>query len=378
MTEPRSIFDYFPEDALALLKVTGPQLVENLGLAAIADVVGDVLCGHNVRNATESLTRRRIALLNAALLVAYLRGAEETDDFIARLPERARQQHERRGAPPAEKQFLRWTLGLTQKQVQNVLRSNEEAWGDYIERFVETLHDVAQHSEENYGRLQEYAVLESTSGQLDWQFALYLLTAIGSQTLGIRGSEKSLYGKFFEKLVLVGALHALGFSFIGEGDLEPMSFQLSSRGAKRESDATLLFDRGQGVRFDIGFIGPGNTEISLDKVSRFEREAEFGGHTVYLRTIILVDRIGKGSRITDLAAAIDGTILQMSLAYWPQALGGVLEDTLSGYHSPFHGRSGKGLETEIRSRAASAPYERALQLVAEDDEAVEDDVEDDE
>src|SRR5690606_14779641 len=103
---------------------------------------------------------------------------------------------------------------------------------------------------------------------INWLFMIYLLNTIGSQTLTIRGSDKSTYGKLFEKLVLGSLLHVMGFDFQKSGELENPNrvFWLSSNDDDRESDATLLYEAGKGVRFDIGFIGRGNTEISLDKV----------------------------------------------------------------------------------------------------------------
>ena len=64
------------------------------------------------------------------------------------------------------------------------------------------------------------------------------------------------------------------------------------------------------MRFDIGFIGRGNPEISLDKVTRFERVISLQGAHFYLATIILVDRIGANSRIETLAQAVEGTIFK--------------------------------------------------------------------
>jgi len=74
------------------------------------------------------------------------------------------------------------------------------------------------------------------------------------------------------------------------------------------------------VRFDIGFIGRGNPEITLDKVTRFEREIEVGRRKWYLATFIIVDRIGEASRVKELARRVRGTIIQMSMSYWPQVL----------------------------------------------------------
>ncbi len=112
----------------------------------------------------------------------------------------------------------------------------------------------------------------------------------------------------------------MGFDFVPKNNIENPNkvFWLSSTGDKRESDATLLYEAGKGVRFDIGFIGRGNPEISLDKVSRFEREIEFGNDKWFMATIILVDTIGKRSRIGRLAEAINGSIIQMSMTYWPK------------------------------------------------------------
>lgn len=41
--------------------------------------------------------------------------------------------------------------------------------------------------------------------------------------IGIRGSEKSMYGKLFEKLVLAGVLHVLGFQFVPGEPIGPAS-----------------------------------------------------------------------------------------------------------------------------------------------------------
>jgi len=157
---------------------------------------------------------------------------------------------------------------------------------------------------------------------------------VGAETLTIRGSAKSAYGKLFEKLVLGSLLHILDFKFVKPDEIQKLSkvFWLATRGERRESDATLIYQAGKGVRFDIGFIGRGNPEISLDKVSRFQREITLGKSKWYMATIILVDRIGKQSRIERLAKEIGGTIIQMSMGYWPQEVAKVLKNTLGYKH----------------------------------------------
>ena len=140
--------------------------------------------------------------------------------------------------------------------------------------------------------------------------------------------------KLFEKLILGSLLSILGFSLIDpdKSDRTDRVFWLSQRGSKRESDATVLYRAGIGARFDIGFIGPGNTEISLDKVTRFEREMEHGRQKHFMSTIIIVDRIGEGSRIVEMAKAINGDIVQMSMTHWIKEICNILKTKLGYSH----------------------------------------------
>jgi hypothetical protein len=70
----------------------------------------------------------------------------------------------------------------------------------------------------------------------------------------------------------------------------------------------------------------------LDKVSGFERELEFGRQTHYVSTIILVDRIGTRSRITDMAQRINGDIVQMSMTCWVKEVANILHEKCSFEH----------------------------------------------
>ncbi|RMG19769.1 MAG: CfrBI family restriction endonuclease [Bacteroidetes bacterium] len=166
---------------------------------------------------------------------------------------------------------------------------------------------------------------------MDWENLLHVFMAIGAQTLTIRGSEKSVYGKLFERLVLGSILSMFGFELIDKNDTtkSQMVFWLTEQGKKRETDATLLVRPGVGARFDIGFIGRGNTEISLDKVSRFEREMERGRQTHYMATIVLVDSIGNKSRIQEFAQAIQGNIVQMSMSFWVKEVAHILHEKIN-------------------------------------------------
>lgn len=340
--------------ALKLFEASGRDFVRQIGIDVVRGVVLDVLTGRNLRDSTEALTRRRIATLNLATVNLFLKGSAASADFIARLPNLATDILAQKRLLKSERWLAQWTLGLTDKAFQNVLRDNPNALAEYRDRYIDICREtIARHARE-YGELKGKLRLASgVEAEVDWLLMTYLLSTIGAQTLAIRGSEKSAYGKLFEKLILGSLLHILGFEHVSPDRTASFKrvFWLASRSERRESDATLLYDAGKGVRFDIGFIGRGNPEISLDKVTRFEREISLGRSRWYLATIIIVDRIGANSRIERLAKEVDGTIVQMSAAYWPQQVARELKRVLGFEHELVdmdHARIGKYLERRLR------------------------------
>ncbi len=334
ISEGYNLFSLFPGKARELFESKGTGLIKQIGLDVIRGVVVDVMCGKNLRDSTEMLTRRRLAMLNAATLVMFLRGQKEDAGFALKLPDLA--VRELTATHPREERWLlQWLLGLTDKAFQNVLRDKKGALEHYKERYLDICQDVIESCREEYGEIEGSLSLSARDkATLNWAFMVQLLNTVGAQTLAIRGSEKSTYGKLFERLVLGSLLHILGFEHVSapEPTKTKRVFWLSSRRERRESDATLLYDAGKGVRFDIGFIGRGNPEISLDKVSRFEREIEYGRRKWYMATIIIVDRIGQKSNIERLAKRIDGTIIQMSMAYWPKIVAQHLQKVFGMRH----------------------------------------------
>jgi hypothetical protein len=321
--------------ALELLSASGSAVVQQIGIDVVRSVILDVLIGRNIRDSTEILTRRRITTLNLAMVNLFLAGAATSADFVDRLPYLAASILTRKRLTKTERWIARWTLGLTDEAFQNVLRDSPDALANYRDSYIQTCQQVIASYRQEHGELTGEIVLDSgAKAELNWLFLTYLLNAVGAQTLTIRGSEKSAYGKLFEKLVLGSLLHILGFEYVPSNQPKQFrrEFWLSSQGEKRESDATLLYQAGKGVRFDIGFIGRGNPEISLDKVTRFEREISLGRSRWYMATIILVDRIGERSRIQELAQQIGGTIIQMSGGYWPQQVARTLSHVLGLKH----------------------------------------------
>ena len=322
------------------------------------EIIHLVLCGENLRDSTEMLTRRRLGLLNAATLSFFIQGLSNDPAFVKELPSNAARQLIGKTSKE-ERWILEWLIGLTDKAFQNVIRDNPLNLQSYTQKYIKTSKDVTELCKKEYGDLKGELKLEQNSIDIDWNFVNELMTTIGSQTLAIRGSEKSTYGKLFEKLILGSVLSILGFKYVKKGNLKELKnvFWLSEREDKRESDATALIEPGKGIRFDIGFIGRGNPEISLDKVSRFEREMEYGRQKWYLTTIILVDRIGEKSRIDDLAKKIDAKIIQMSRSYWPKTLAIYLNKT-TGFNHRLVSMPTEEVSKYIQKEISNVPFDK--------------------
>lgn len=328
-----NLSNFIPEEALKLTNYTGKELVVRLGEDIVRNVVASVLSGNNVRDLTESLTQRRILLLNSSLFVTYIKALGSIENLTENLNQIITKELRDKRLDKNKKTYLQWFLGITGKSLQNVLRGNT-GLTKYLTDLDDTLSKVNNSVINSYGDISLNVDFDNKQYLLKWPSLLRCLFAIGSQTLSIRGSEKSMYGKMFEKLILGSVLTILGFRHISKDDTDEnnMVFWLSQREDKRESDATIIIKPGEGVRFDIGFIGQGNTEVSLDKVSRFEREMERGRQKYYTSTIILVDKIGDNSRIVEMAKKIDGSLIQMSMNYWVKELASTLNKVSSFKH----------------------------------------------
>jgi hypothetical protein len=332
MKKKKSIFSQIPLIGKQLSNYSGAELIDRLGADVIRDVVISILSGGNVRALTESLTRRRLNLSNAAILMLYLEGLKNDDNFSIDLHRLVAEELNNERLDKESKLFLNWLVGLTGKGIQNVLRGDDTAFQKYLSDLDESLTKSIMESEAVFGTLKSvFTDKNNHNYTLGWRELSQVFTAIGAQTLSIRGAEKAVYGKFFEKLVLGSLLTLLGFS-LWDNKKQEKIFWLSQRKKKRESDATIIYKPGVGARFDIGFIGVGNTEVSLDKVTRFEREIEIGRQMHYMSTIILVDRIGAGSRITEMAEEIDSNIIQMSMTYWVKEVAAILHKRMGFSH----------------------------------------------
>lgn len=359
--------DLLGTDAFKLLSGSGVDLIQQVGFDVIRGIIFDILTGKNLRDSTEVLTRSRIAALNIALTSFFLKGASQSQDFVSNLPSLASNILTRKRLPKSERWLANWLLGLTSKSVQNVLRDNPNLIESYRQRYVETCNEIIAKNKQTYGELTGTLTLGTeVEAQVDWLLILYLLNTIGAQTLTIRGSEKSSYGKLFEKLVLGSLLSILGFKYEPNKSVRKGTFWLSTQDEKRESDATLLYNIGQGVRFDIGFIGRGNSEISLDKVSRFQRHEEIQGTSWYMATFIIVDRLGRDSKVAKLAKDIEGDIIQMSGSYWPCEVASLLHEKFGFEHELIHMEQAR-IEDYLKARLQAVPLESFINYLPVDE-----------
>jgi hypothetical protein len=72
----------------------------------------------------------------------------------------------------------------------------------YKEQYLQVAREVVEECERNFGTLQGTLGLDGEEwAQLNWVFLYHLLNTVEASTLAIRGSEKSVYGKLFERVI---------------------------------------------------------------------------------------------------------------------------------------------------------------------------------
>jgi len=354
-----SLNNLFPESGRILLTGGGKEFIERIGLETAKRVVLSVLMGENIRKQTEPLTRQRIAQISGAMVALFARGFSEVDDFSSQLSEMAVQQLEETKRNDKVSTWLaQWVIGLTGKSVQNVLRSDPKERAAYVAEFESIIQASAAQCRADMGDLKmTLGFVEDKKGnrvEMGWEDIARLTTAIGSLTLTIRGSDKSTYGKLFERLVLGSALSVLGFQLVGRttNTKTHKVFWLADSSDTLECDATLLYQPGKLARFDIGFIGPGNSEISKDKLTRYAREMEIGGTTHASQTFIVVDRLPNTSKTRKAAEKIGAEIIQMSMRYWLKDLAQRLEARL-GYKHKLASMPDDKIESHLKTKLAT-------------------------
>lgn len=299
------------------IKATSSDFTNMVGEEGVRDVVKKVFLGGNVRDITEFITQRRLINSYSAMIDLYLKEigskAEKTEDYASYV---ANDLTESKGDA---KILDLWLLGLTKKGLDNIVRTQENIV-DYQYSFTESMDDAIESLENEYGPLKGTIEINGRKMDLNWSVISFMLMTMGAQTLSIRGSAKSMNGKMFEKLILGSLLSVMGFTFLPKPpskiDKFKKSFWLSNMDEnEREIDATVAYN-GIAVSIDIGFIGKGNPEITLDKVTRFNAYKQIGGISHDMSTIIIVDTVGENSDLFNKADRVNGHVLQMKNRDW--------------------------------------------------------------
>lgn len=319
------INDLFPEKGKLVLTANGKEFIERLGVETARQVILAVLRGENIRTQTEPLTRRRVAIATGAMVYLFAKGWAEIENFTENLSSFALEQMDNTSQSKKDTFWpAQWLIGLTGKSIQNVLRSNPELRQSYIQDFESAVEEAARRCEEDFGEISMslgYVVdgeLRQSINTLSWKDLTRLTTAIGATTLTIRGSEKSTYGKLFERLIMGSILTILGFEHVenSQSQKKEKIFWLSDSSDVRECDATIRLRPGKLARFDIGFIGKGNPEIIKDKLTRYANEVEQNGKANFSQTFIIVDKMPDTTKTVEAAKKSGSEIIQMSMQFW--------------------------------------------------------------
>lgn len=174
-----AVSPFLSELGLSLAKYSGKQLIERLGQELIRNTVSEVLCGGNLRDLTEGLTSKRVLLSNVALLVSFLKAEKEFGlNLLAAISEELRTGK----LNPEQKVFLQWLMGLTNKGIQNILRSEQVQVQNYLEDLETTFSKVTDQSLKEFGELNGNLVINEEIYSLNWHSILQLFSALGAQT----------------------------------------------------------------------------------------------------------------------------------------------------------------------------------------------------
>lgn len=306
------------DNLVELSSLSSENLVKKLGMKVFVSVVVDILMGGNVRDFTEILTRKRLVKSYCEILLFFHEAnkaiyRERKVKSSCQIMYLAQKELINGNIPKRYVPIYNWLVGSTSKQIDNVLRGN---FSDIFSSLLKKTHqEIADTVKYNIDFKYNHYIDFKYNRYID---LLYFSLVCGSATLTIRGSEKSLHGKYFEKLILGCIFQICGFKLVEKIDYHDSRpiFVLSSQDKNtRESDATLYYNN-LIIKVDIGFIGKGNPEITNDKISRYAREIEGDGKQINSKTIVIIDTLSQQSGLYNFAKKINASIFCMSNKNW--------------------------------------------------------------
>jgi len=109
--KPR-LTDLMPQTGKNLIAYSGKEVIEKVGEDIIKNIITSILCGENVRDLTEDLTKRRVAIINGALLTLFVKGCSSIDEFIDKLPDLVGDELKAKNSK-IDRDILLWMMGRT-------------------------------------------------------------------------------------------------------------------------------------------------------------------------------------------------------------------------------------------------------------------------
>jgi hypothetical protein len=256
-----------------------------------------LMCGGNYRDITERCVRERLNICHSWLLsVAHQARAKFGATWAKTLLKNLLNSSDKH---QVMKDLQFWLVGLMKKTAENLeLKPTEpKEFLEFLDAMFAACQNVAANARWPSGNVTIGLVNEKTrqTELLGLDESLWLLQIVGASTLTLRGSNKAIFGKRFERAFLRASLELLGLKL-------DQSFWLNiERDAEvgREADAEVETKRGR-IRIDMGLIGVGNQEVSEDKLNRVGRNG-----------VVLVDRLGRKSSVMETAERLGVKLIQI-------------------------------------------------------------------
>ncbi|MEW6377372.1 MAG: CfrBI family restriction endonuclease [Thermodesulfobacteriota bacterium] len=282
MAPERMEFDWQLED-LDQWWSKRPFLKDAFSPTALRDAILHLMTGGNYRTITERAVREKLHVYHSWLMQVVQKARKEFgQEWPAKLLGKL---FEKKDTDESLRNLEVWLLGLTHKTAVNLglLRKDEDEIKSFLKEAIKMCNEVSSNVQWDTGTVTVDLRNNSTgeTESLDLLESLWLMQMVGASTLTVRGSNKAIYGKRFERAFLRVALEMLGLK-------KDSNFWLNiERDAEveREVDGEVETKRGR-IRIDIGLIGVGNQEVSEDKLNRVGNNG-----------IVIVDKLGSRSNV---------------------------------------------------------------------------------
>jgi hypothetical protein len=276
---------------------TRPVIQDAFSPDFVRGAVLHLMCGGNYRDITERCVRERLHICHSWLLsIAHQARAKFGPTWAKALLKNLLSSSENH---QVIKYLQFWLVGLMKKTADNLelKPSDPKEFVEFLDTMFATCQSVAGDASWPTGNVTIGLVNERTNQTelLDLGESLWFLQTVGASTLTLRGSNKAIFGKRFERAFLRASLELLGLKL-------DQSFWLNiGRDAEvgREADAEVETKRGR-IRIDMGLIGVGNQEVSEDKLNRVGRNG-----------VVLVDRLGRKSSVVETAERLGVKLIQI-------------------------------------------------------------------